>query len=321
MIVVKASDIGEFGLISRLVSGLPDEPAELIVGVGDDAAVWKAGDRYLIATTDTMVEGEHFDEMAGWDDVGWKVLAVNLSDIAAMGGTPLFALTTVAVRPRMKVDALDELYAGLAACARTYGVTVAGGDVVRARQFSVTVALVGEATARGRRPLLLRRSAAKVGDAIGVTGTLGDSAGGLRQLMQGGTLDGLLRQRHFRPEPRLAEGRLAVEAGVRCGIDVSDGLVQDLGHICDMSGVGALVRWEDLPVSHALEAAYPKRARDMAATGGEDYELVLTGRRSVLNRLGLTMIGEIVEGEGVQVVDKDGDEIEFEFPGWDQLRA
>jgi thiamine-monophosphate kinase len=318
---VKTTDIGEFGLIERLAALLPKgAPPELVAGIGDDTAVWRVGERCLLATTDTMVEDEHFDELAEWPDVGWKILAVNLSDIAAMGGTPLFGLVTIGVRPKMRVEALDALYTGLAECAERYGVAIVGGDVVRARQVSVTVALLGEARMAGRRPLVLRRGGAKVGDAIAVTGTLGDSAGGLRQMQQGEAPDKRLRRRHYRPEPRLAEGQAAVRAGLRCAIDVSDGLLQDLGHVCEQSGVGAVVRWEDVPVSKELLAAYPRKAAEMALTGGEDYELVLVGRRAVLSRLPVTIIGETVEGSGVRVLDLDGAEVEFASPGWDALR-
>jgi thiamine-monophosphate kinase len=328
---VKVSDLGEFGLIERLTGVLPAEGSpDLIVGIGDDAAVWRAGSEYVIATTDTMVEGVHFvPGQAPWADVGWKALAANVSDIAAMGGTPLFALVTLALPPEMPVDDVEVLYAGLAECAREYGVTVAGGDVVRAPQVSITVALVGRAERRDDEPLLLRRDAARPGHVIAVTGTLGDPAAGLRRLQEGASADEPLARRHLWPRPPLAAGRAAASSGVACGIDVSDGLLQDVAHVCEQSGVGAIIRAADIPLSEDLLAAYPDDALRLACTGGEDYELVLIADREILDAISpmiglaqLTVIGEIVDDpeHRVRLLDGDGKEITFEHGGWDAFR-
>lgn len=328
---VDVSEIGEFGLIERLTGILgPEASPDLIVGIGDDAAVWRAGDQFLIATTDTLVEGVHFlAAVAPWTDVGWKALAVNVSDIGAMGGEPLFALVTLALPPETAVEDMGALYCGLNGCAGQYGITVAGGDVVSAPQVSVNVALLGRAQVRDGEPLLLLRREAKEGDAIAVSGTLGDSAGGLRALRQGLGPDQGLVSAHLRPRPALALGQEAAAAGVRCGIDVSDGLLQDIGHLCEASGVGALVRADAVPVSDALRSAYPRDALQLACTGGEDYQLILTGRsellRQVETRAGvpLSFIGEIVKDAGrrVRLLDAGGVEVYFGTPGWDHLRS
>jgi thiamine-monophosphate kinase len=327
--VTKASDIGEFGLIERLEGVLGGaRPEELIVGIGDDAAVWRSGDEFLIATTDTMVEGIHFERgKAPWADVGWKALAVNVSDIGAMGGTPLFALVTLAIPDESAADDVELLYAGLAECAREYGVTIAGGDTVRSPAITITVALFGRAERLGSDPLLLRRDGAKVGDIIVVTGTLGDSAGGLRRLEQGAPADDPLARKHLWPRPPLSVGRIAAENGVACAIDLSDGLLQDIGHICERSNVGAMIRANNIPMSDELRAAYAKDALELACTGGEDYELVLVGDKDLLDavtaQIGLTrltVIGEIVAGSGVRLLDDAGKEIAFERAGWDAFR-
>jgi thiamine-monophosphate kinase len=328
---VKLSDLGEFGLIERLTGMLPAEGSpDLIIGIGDDAAVWRAGSEYLVATTDTMVEGVHFVVgQAPWADVGWKALAANVSDIAAMGGTPLFALVTLALPPEMPVDDVEVLYAGLAECAREYGVIVAGGDVVRAAKASITVALIGKAERRDGEPLLLRRDAARPGHAIAVTGTLGDSTAGLRRLREGAPADEPLARRHLWPRPPLAAGRTAASCGVACGIDVSDGLLQDVGHVCEQSGVGAIIRAGDIRLSDELRAAYPDDALRLACTGGEDYELVLVADREVLDALSsmigfvqLTVVGEIVDDpeHRAHLLDDAGNEITFERGGWDAFR-
>ena len=319
------SQLGEFGLIERLtrIVGAKGSP-DLVVGPGDDAAVWRVGSEYLIATTDAMVEGIHFQpERARWEDVGWKALAANMSDIAAMGGRPLFALVTLALPPETPTDTMDALYRGLGAAAREYGVIIAGGDVVRAPQVSVTVALMGRAAQRDGEPLLLRRSAARPGDLIAVTGTLGDSAAGLRLLQTGTTADDPIVQRHTRPVPRVEAGRAAVEAGVRCGIDVSDGLLQDVGHVCEMSNAGAVLRAADLPLSDGLRAAFPDDALELACTGGEDYELLLIGAAAAVSHVpDVTVMGEIVEGSPrATLLDSDGNEIKFVQTGWDAFRS
>jgi thiamine-monophosphate kinase len=327
------SELGEFGLIDRLTAALGAPSDErLIVGPGDDAAVWRAGDAYVIGTTDTMVAGVHFlPDRVAWRDAGWKALASNVSDIAAMGGVPSFALVTLCVPPETRVGALDELYAGLRECAEAYGVAVAGGDVVSSPVLTITVALAGEAR-RGAdgAPRLLRRSAARAGDAIAVTGPLGGSGAGLRALVEGraeGDARAALVRRHMRPLPRVDAGRAAVEAGVRCGIDISDGLVQDAGHICEASGVGAEIAIDSVPLDTSLVVAYADDARTIAATAGEDYELLLVAPDAVIAdasaRLGapLAVIGRIVEGPPrVRVLDAAGNEVTLERAGFDHLK-
>jgi thiamine-monophosphate kinase len=321
---VRISDIGEFRLIERLTEklGVPASDA-LVVGIGDDGAVWRAGERAVIATTDTMVEGVHYlPDVTPWCDLGWKALAVNVSDIAAMGGRPAFGLVTLALPPQTEVGSIDELYAGLQQCAEAYGVTIAGGDVVRAPQVSITVALTGEAVVDGGYVRLLRRDGAHAGDVIAVTGTLGNSAAGLRRLKEGAPSSDPLAQAHLRPQPRVNAGLLAIDAGLTCGIDVSDGLLQDVGHICEMSGVSAAIRAQDVPMSDGLRAAYPDDALVLACTGGEDYELVLVGPRERMRALDVTVIGEIVSRRDprVALVDESGEAIEIGDAGWDHLR-
>ena len=325
---MSVSEIGEFALIRRLAKRLgAAASSDLLLGIGDDAAVWRAGDQVLLATTDTMVEGVHFLSGVPWTDVGWKALAVNVSDIAAMGGTPLFALVTLALPPRTGERDIEALYDGLSESARRYGVTVAGGDIVRAPQVSVTVALIGRAEQKDGEPLLLRRDCAQAGDVIAVTGTLGDSAAGLRRLKEDVAASGPLARAHLRPAPPLAVAQLAVRLGIICGMDVSDGLLQDVGHICEMSKLGADVHADAVPISAELRAAYPDDALALACSGGEDYQLVLVGPRERVERLQtqvempIAVIGEITTGPPrARLLDAAGAEIHLDSPGWDQLR-
>lgn len=336
---MNVSDLGEFGLIDRLAAAVGgSHPESLIVGIGDDAAAWRLGDSVALATTDTLVEGVHFPPgLAPWRDLGWKALAVNVSDIAAMGGTPQFALVTLALPPETPVEDVDELYAGIRECSGEYGVAVVGGDVVRAPQAVISMAVLGHAEVdENGQPQLLRRDAARAGYVIAVTGSLGDSSAGLQRLKDGAPADDLLVRAHLRPRPPVAAGRQAAHIGVPCAIDVSDGLLQDLGHICDLCGLGAVVRAEAVPLSGELRGAFPADALSLACTGGEDYHLVLIAPQETMRLLRasahvpLTVIGEMDEHpeQRPRLVDESGNEMRLPADrqglsgaGWDHLRA
>jgi thiamine-monophosphate kinase len=339
---VRVSDIGEFALIGLLAqelgvtyphrNGSKSQPG-LLVPLGDDAVVTARHDGALVWTTDTLVAGVHFlPEYSAWQDVGWKALAVNLSDVAAMGGTPYLALVTLMLPPDFRVEDVIDLYRGLKEAATAYGVTIAGGDIVRAPVFAVTVALSGWAqVSHLGQPRVMTRDMARVGDVVAVSGSLGDSAGGLRLIAEGGDLESeasrLLLAAHQRPQPRVRLAKEAVEAGVHCAIDVSDGLVQDLGHIATASHNGLRIEAVRMPVSATLHEVFPARALGLALTGGEDYELVLVAPPAVMEALlartdtPLTEIGEVVHYETphVAVVDETGREIPLGGAGWDHF--
>lgn len=336
---MKVSEIGEFGLIARLAEVLAsEESAELAsglaVGIGDDAAVWRTDTAAIIATTDTLVADVHFlPEHTPWRDLGWKAIAVNVSDAAAMGGTPDFALVTLAVPEEARVEDMDELYRGMAEAGEAYGVVIAGGDVVRAPTAFVSVALVGRAELQANgEPLVLRRDAAQAGDLIAVTGRLGGADGGLRALREGAAESEATRsliQRHLRPQARLGVGQTALAAGIRCAIDVSDGLLQDLGHICEASRLGAVVWRDKVPIDPALaETLEPDEALRCALAGGEDYELLVVGGQERIAEIArqvdlpVTTMGEMVIDSdcGAKLLDETGREVELPAAGWDHLR-
>jgi thiamine-monophosphate kinase len=313
--------IGEFELIDLFTRDLGRRGEGVLLGIGDDAAVLQPPPgRRLLATVDVVFEGVHFDRRAAPEDVGWKALAVSLSDLAAMGARPLWVLVALAVPPRETPDRLARVGRGLFACARRHRASVVGGNVTRARQLSLTVTALGEA-APGR---VLTRHGARPGDAILVSGTLGDAAMGL---LRGAAP--ALRRRQLRPVPRLALGRALAGIATAC-IDVSDGLLQDLGHLCRASGVGASIRLAELPLSPAYRAA-TRRRRDPwepALAGGEDYELLVSvpvGR--VAEALGaarrvrtpLSVVGTVIAGRGVRVARCEGGRYRIRRAGWDQL--
>ena len=337
---MKVSELGEFGLIERLAGQLASPSTagvagRLVVGLGDDAAVWQSDGGALIATTDTLVAGVHFlPERTPWRDLGWKALAVNVSDVAAMGGTPSLALVTLALPPDVEVEQVDELYRGLAEACEAYGVVIAGGDVVRSPTVIVSVTLLGQAEVNtAGEPVVMRRDAAQAGDLVVVTGSLGGAAGGLRSLREGAEDTEAARsliERHLRPQPRLQVGRAAIAAGVRCAVDISDGLLQDLGHICRMSRLAAVLKRGKLPIDPGLTELFePEEALRCAVAGGEDYELLLVGTREEIDEVErtadvpVTVIGEMVaETEHrVRLLDESGQEVPTPAAGWDHLRG
>ncbi|MEX0799887.1 MAG: thiamine-phosphate kinase [Dehalococcoidia bacterium] len=326
------AELGEFGLIERLGRAVGAErPESVIVGIGDDAAAWRAGGAVLLATTDTLVEGVHF--VRDWTplaDLGWKAIAVNVSDIAAMGGAPELALVTLSLPPRTEVEDVDALYEGIHECCQEYDVAVVGGDIVRAPQLSVTVAMLGRAEQEeAGQPLLMRRDAAQAGYSIAVTGTLGDSAAGLVRLKKGAPADDPLVRAHLRPRPPLEEAQQAARLGVPCAIDISDGLLQDIGHVCQRSGLGAVVRADSIPLSRTLREAFPDHALSLACSGGEDYQLALVAPQETMRLVRaspgvqVAVIGEMVESEEhrARLLDASGDEILIDAAGWDHLRG
>jgi thiamine-monophosphate kinase len=328
---MKLSEFGEFRLIDMLAKMVDAPPESVIIGIGDDAAAWRTGETITLATTDALVEDVHFKpEQAPWRDVGWKALAVNVSDIAAMGGVPQYALVTLAVPPELTIRPVELIYTGLMDCAHEYGVAVIGGDVVRAPQVTVSVALIGRAGVDDRgRQRLMRRDAAQAGHTIAVTGSLGDSAAGLRRLLSGASADDPLVRAHLHPRPPLSAATTAVRMGVPCAIDISDGLLQDLGHICEMAGLGAVVRTEALPLSQPLRTTFPHDAIALACGGGEDYQLLLVAPAETIRLLRsvsdvrVTAIGEMEEhvGRRPRLIDGSGKEVRIEVTGWDQLKG
>ncbi|MFD0739112.1 thiamine-phosphate kinase [Lysobacter koreensis] len=299
----------EFDLIERIRARVVARD-DVMLGIGDDAAIVQvpAGQQLVIAT-DTLNAGVHFPADTAPADIGWKALAVNLSDLAAMAAQPAWCTLSLSL-PHADAAWLDAFLDGFLDLAAQHRVTLVGGDTTRGPP-SICVTVHG-LVAPGRA---LRRDGARVGDEVWVSGTLGDAAGGLAQWRAGGAIDASLRARLDRPTPRICTG-LALAEVAHAGIDVSDGLLADLGHICRASDVGAQVELARLPVSAALRAAYAESERHaLQATGGDDYELCFTtppqaratiGRIAAETGTALTRIGRIVAGSGVQAFTAAG---------------
>lgn len=334
---MKVSELGEFGLIdllAKIVSSSQNEQFtsryQLILGIGDDAAAWHGDVSIQLATVDSLIQDVHFSlGITSWKELGWKALAVNLSDIAAMGGVPRYALVSLALPDHTEVDDVTALYKGMIELAQQFEVAIVGGDTSRAPMVSVTITVLGST----RNKHILTRSAAKPGDKIAVTGYLGGAAAGLEMLTNQLQFDPeaatYLRDVFLHPWPRIVEGQLLVEQGVKTAIDISDGLIADLKHICKASQVSARVEIDRVPVQPAVKANFGDKALELALSGGEDYELLFTASAEVIAKVKevvscpVTVIGEIVAdkvGE-VTLVDINGNPFNLRKTGWEHFTA
>ena len=328
-------ELGEFGLIDRILARLGDAAArDILVPPGDDAAAWAVEAGVAVATVDTLAEGTHWrrDTMS-FADVGWRAVATSISDLAAMGAEPGFLLISAELGPSVELDDVDAFADGVAAACDRYGVRVAGGNVAGTSATSFSTTAFGIAAAAGDGvPALLRRDAARPGDLVAVSGAPGASAAGLAIIAAGRTEDpgaDPLVMAHRRPQARIRLGRAAVAAGVQCAVDVSDGLLQDLGHVARASGMGIEVDAGAVPVHPSAVALLgAEDALELALHGGEDYELALTAPAATLGALTdgeapVTTIGSVVTehpGE-VVVLGGDGRPLAAASGGWDQLRS
>ena len=301
--------MSEFELIDRIRARAPHRD-DVILGIGDDAAVLQVPPgKLLVVATDTLNAGVHFPIDTAPADIGWKSLAVNLSDLAAMGAQPAWCTLSLSL-PHSDMAWLDAFLDGFLALAAQHDVALVGGDTTRG-PLSIGVTMHGWVEP-GR---VLRRDAAQVGDDIWVSGTLGDAAGALVQRRSGACVDPALRARLDRPTPRVATG-LALAGVAHSAIDVSDGLLADLGHVCRASAVAAEVELDALPATPMLKAAFDADQRlRLQASGGDDYELCFTAPPSARAAIAtiatstitpLTRIGRIVAGEGVRALVADG---------------
>jgi thiamine-monophosphate kinase len=348
----RVAEIGELGLLARIAARVGPADGSVLVGIGDDTAALRPRPGALVLlTTDALVEDVHFRRAASSAaDVGWKALAINASDIAAMGGTPSYAVVSLMLPGDTEAAWVDGLYDGLLAMAGEAGITVVGGNLAQAPVVIIDVALLGDV----EPDRLVRRSGARPGDLLAVTGTLGRAAAGLIALTQG-MMDAappgapvvtpppdsrqalvaraIAAQR--RPWPRLAAGRLLAASGaVRAMIDLSDGLRLDLWRVCEASGVGVRIDASRVPVdpcAAVVADAAGRDALDLALSGGEDYELLFAvdpnAAARVLDRLaaetGLAaaIIGQFTQASAGRLILVDGVPAPLEPEGWTHFRG
>ena len=293
------AELGEFGLIDRIRNRFP--APEGVTGIGDDCAILPQRDgRDTLVSTDMLIEGTHFlrDDIPPYA-LGWKAAAVNLSDIAAMGGRPTGTFLSLALPAGLETTWAEDFLRGYSDISQRFGTPLLGGDTTASPdRICINVAVLGECPSGSART----RDAAWPGDLVCVTGTLGDSAGGLKAILEDLERDAdvqALIDRHYLPVPRIGEGlQLAAIPGVHAMMDISDGIGSDLKHILEASGTGAEIVLSALPLSPALQRVCTRQGWDatqLAVSGGEDYELLFTVDPDAEKTLGIphTVIGRI----------------------------
>ncbi len=330
----RLQDVGEDALVAGIARMAGTSDPRVIVGIGDDAAVLKPPreGKALIVTVDCQVEDIHFRRRyATPHDIGWKSLAINLSDVAAMGGLPRHAVVSLVLPPDLQTHWLEELYRGITELAAAYGVTVVGGNLSGTTgPIMVDVTVLGEVEDH----LLLRRGGAGEGDRLIATGTLGAAATALVMLERGLSPDReQLLNRHLRPRPRVHEGRLVAVSGLATAmIDLSDGLATDLLRLCDAGNLGVRIEGDAVPIDAATREAarvLTIDALEIAVAGGEDYEMLIAApparADSLVRRLreetgtAATVIGEFVDRSRGRVLVRDGQDTPLAPRGWDHF--
>jgi len=333
---MKVSELGEFGLIDRLakmVNFAQDKQIapkqQLIIGIGDDAAAWHGDALTQLATVDSFIQDVHFSlGITPWNELGWKALAINLSDIAAMGGVPRYALVSLALPDHTELDDVTALYQGMIELAQQSGVAIVGGDTSSAPLVAINITVFGSARSQDN---ILTRSAAKAGEKVAVTGYLGAATAGwemlTKQLQFDPEASACLKRAFLHPYPRIAEGQLLVDQGVKTAIDISDGLISDLNHICKASQVSARIEVDRVPIQPTVKANFGDRALELALSGGEDYELLFTGSTEVIDKIRttarcpITVIGEIIADKAgkITLVDSKGNPFNLRKGGWEHF--
>ena len=320
---MKFNEIGEFGFIESIKKECVTSLKDIIKGIGDDCAVFGPySGRVLLFTTDMLVEDTHFLKAKITPyQLGWKTIAVNLSDIAAMGGRPLFLLISLAIPAEMNVELIQDFYKGMKDICEHYEVNILGGDTVASPdKLVISVSLIGDA----KENEVLYRSGARPGDRIYVTGNVGDSSAGLKilknEISPPKSIASHFIKIHNEPKPLIKTGRIIAASRLASAmIDLSDGLLSDLGHICKESRVGAMLFKKKIPISSELKLLASRvklNPIDLAFSGGEDYLLLLTVPEAKIKDFEilykdkgsspLYLIGEIREEKGVRMVNDDG---------------
>ena len=314
------SSSGEFGFIDYINAVFP--VPEGTVGIGDDCAVLPAGEGELLFSTDLLMEGVHFlRSESSPEDVGWKAAAVNLSDIAAMGGKPVATFLSIALPKDAQGEWAERFIEGYRQISSQYDVPLLGGDTTSSlRDIAVNVGILGRCQS-GKR---LMRSGAKVGETIYVTGPLGDSAAGLQAILKGIRRSEdvkTLIERHKRPLPRVDAGMILIQSGkVGAMMDISDGIASDMRHIMKASKVGAVIALDRLPLSSELISVCTEQGWDrywLSTSGGEDFELLFTGPDGLENELDIKVypVGKIVDGNEL-IWTVEGSAVDYDYMGY-----
>ncbi|MFQ5825083.1 MAG: thiamine-phosphate kinase [bacterium] len=330
-------EIGEFGLIERIKKIVEVPNKDLLTGMDDDTAAFRISkDQILLLSTDALIEGVHFSlKYFSFFHLGWRAMAANLSDLAAMGGWPQYAVVSLSLPQNLQVESVEEMYHGMKTLADQYHTTIIGGDTTRSpERIFISLAVIGQV----EENQLTQRAGAQVGDALFITGTLGGSQAGLKVLKsQEAWLKkkyGSAVERHLSPKPRIKEALFLVNKfAIHSMIDISDGLASEVNHICHQSDVGALVYESQLPLDPETKSVaeyFGESPVDYAMNGGEDYELLFTTpeinvheiQKKIHKKFGLSCskVGMIIEkAEGIYLEKTDRKKIPLDFKGYDHF--
>ena len=336
------ADIGEFRLIHRIHTLLEKQGCHtptVTLGIGDDAASFKPGEGYeILVTCDSMVEGRHYiKEFIKPVDLGRRAMVMNISDIGAMGGRPLYALVSLGLPPQTPVKNVEGMYLGFVQELEPFGASIIGGNITGTDGTSIIdITLIGEV----EKERMIRRSTARVGDSILVTGYPGQAAAGLRLLLDaedgGNMLDHPLVKAYNNPSHRAKEGYAVARSGYATSmIDISDGFLGDLGHICEMSVVGAEIIEESLPLSEPMREISLSSGKDifeMVLRDSDDYELIITcppenvdkvcSVITGLSHIPVCEVGRITKhSKGMKLISKDGSVRPIRPSGWDHFKG
>lgn len=288
---------------------------DILVGIGDDAAILSENKKNKkVICSDSIVEDIHFKlDYFSFKNVGWKSIAINSSDLAAMGAVPEYFTVSIGVPDHISKKNFEELILGMKECCDSYGGLIVGGDIVKSEKLFISITAIGSLF----KMHFLTRDSAKPGDKIAVTGNLGDSLGGLKMLLKHKT-ENKLTVSHLRPMPRIIESGKLIEAGVKCCMDISDGLNNDLSNLSESSKVSMEINVEKIPVSKELKDSFPDNYINIAINGGEDYELLFTFDESKIELpFNHFIIGKVLKKNTKSIVYKNKGKIfEPQIDSW-----
>ncbi len=306
---------GEFALINKLTKKPVNR--KIVKGIGDDAAVIKYANSYLVLTTDTLVEGDHFSlRYFTPRQIGRKAVEINVSDIGAMGAEPKYFLVSLVIPIKMDTEIIEKIYMGLRQAGRKYKIEIIGGNITHGSQFTIDIFMLGEA----KKENLKFRSSAKPGDAIMVSGDLGSSSAGLHLFLKNISGFNNVKKKHLEPKAKFYKVKPFLKY-INAMIDVSDGLASEVKRICEQSGTGAVIYADSVPVKPSTEKAAKacgRDALDFALYGGEDFELVFTVSKKNMGRVKGFKVGEITDKKGIRI-KKDGREKILKKHGYDHF--
>jgi len=312
---MKIKEIGEFGLIDRITK--KSKKKDVLIGIGDDAAVVKTKKGLEILTTDCLVEGDHFKK--DWftpQQIGMKAIEINVSDVAAMGGIPKYVLVSLCLPEDIDVDFVEDMYKGMWKTCGKYNIEIIGGNMTHSKQIIISITLTGEVSKKN----LLLRSGAKIGDYIFISGPIGNGRAGLRVFQENLEDFNQVKKKYLEPRARL-DFALKIAPYVNSMIDISDGLAPEIKHICDESKCGAIIYKEKIPVKdevREIAKILKENEYDYALFGGEDFELVYTVPKNNIKKIEGYIIGEIKKDKTIKL-KSHGEEKVIKEKGYDHF--